>query len=100
MQQRSPPSSQVRPGMTPRLPAQPQQQGPVRPGVTPYGPRAGAQGIQPRNLMVTPQINGYGKKKTVKTTCIWTALRWILDFGIILIGEKYGCRFWDGFGSF
>lgn len=60
VQQRSPPSSQVRPGMTPRLPAQPQQQGPVRPGVTPYGPRAGAQGIQPRNLMVTPQINGYG----------------------------------------
>lgn len=60
VQQRSPPSSQIHPGMTPRLPAQPQQQGPVRPGVTPYGPRAGAQGMQPRALLVTPQVNGYG----------------------------------------
>lgn len=59
-QPRSLPSSQIRPGMTPRLPAQPQQPGSVRPGITPYGPRAGAQGIQPRTLMVTPQVNGYG----------------------------------------
>lgn len=60
VQQRSPPGSQIRPGMTPRLPTQPVQSGSVRPGMTPYGPRAGVQGMQPRNLMVTPQVNGYG----------------------------------------
>lgn len=59
VQQRSPPSTQIRPGMSPRLPAQPQPQGLVRPGVTPYGPRA-VQGMQPRTLMITPQVNGIG----------------------------------------
>ena len=61
VQQRSPPGSQIRPGMTP---AQPQQPGSVRPGLTPYGPRAGVQGMQPRTLMVTPQVNGYGELPT------------------------------------
>ena len=47
-------SNPVRPQMRPRL------QGPVRPGMTPYGPRGPAQGMQPRNLMANPQTNGYG----------------------------------------
>lgn len=53
--QRSPTGSQLRPGMTPLRP----QQGPgVRPGMTPFGPRSAGQGMQPRTLMTSPQING------------------------------------------
>ncbi|WAR04305.1 LNPB-like protein, partial [Mya arenaria] len=58
-QQRSPPGSQLRP-MTPGHPAmtpmRPQQGGQLRPGMTPFGPRSGSiQGMQPRNLLNTPQ---------------------------------------------
>ncbi|XP_060557763.1 endoplasmic reticulum junction formation protein lunapark-B-like [Ruditapes philippinarum] len=62
--QRTSPGSQPRPGVTPGYPGMTPmrpQQGPgsnIRPGMTPYGPRGSAQGIQPRNLMNSPQING------------------------------------------
>ena len=67
VQQRSPPSSQIRSGMTPHLPVRTPHPGSIRPGVTPYGPRPGSQGIQPRTLMVTPQVNGFGKLGIVYT---------------------------------
>lgn len=61
--QRSPPGSQLRPGVTPGYPGmtpmRPRQQGSgVRPGMTPFGPRGSAQGMQPRNIMSTPHVNG------------------------------------------
>lgn len=61
--QRSPPGSQLRPGLTPGHPAiTPMRPGsglrpgmtPMRPGMTPYRPRGGTPGMQPRNIM-SPQ---------------------------------------------
>ncbi|XP_045207608.2 endoplasmic reticulum junction formation protein lunapark-B-like [Mercenaria mercenaria] len=60
--QRTSPGSQLRPGVTPGYPGmtpmRPQQGSNIRPGMTPFGPRGSAQGMQPRNIMNTPHVNG------------------------------------------
>lgn len=54
--------SNIRPGVTPGYPGmtpmRPQQGSNIRSGMTPYGPRGAAQGMQPRNIMNVPQVNG------------------------------------------